>query len=119
MKSKTFIVSHMKIRIKVKLLPTVGDVHRQYTGGTSVPRRVGATIIHGFFAPSTSAKHIGTIVLPMQGGKLRELIPHEVSHGVIHAQNGVLSHDDEACCTAIGCLSASIFKHIERMGVSI
>jgi len=119
MKTKTFTVTHRKIRIKVKLLPTVADVHRAYTGRTSVPRRVGAKIIHAFFAPSTSAKHIGSIVLPMQGGKLRELVPHEVSHSVIHAQNGVLSHDDEACCTAIGLLSESIFKHIEKIGVSI
>jgi hypothetical protein len=117
MKTKTFTVTHRKIRIKIKLLPTVVDVHRAYTGGTSVPRRVGSSVVHGFFAPSAQAKYIGTIVLPLNGSDLLETIPHEVAHAVIHAQNGVLSHDDEACCTAIGVLSAQIAKKIGGLHV--
>lgn len=116
MSAKTFAVNHGKIRIKVKLLPGVDDVHRAYTGGVSVPRRSGAKIVHGFFNANTPAKHVGTIVLPMTGGNLKELVPHEVTHAVIHHLNGVLSQDDELCATAVGVLSARIFKHLEKTG---
>lgn len=36
---KIFIVTHNKLRFKVRLLPTVDDVHREFTGGVNVPRR--------------------------------------------------------------------------------
>ena len=114
MAATTFTVSHGKIRIKVRLLPTVADVHREHQ---AVARRChdGKTVC-AFFLPTLRAtRYVGTIVLPLQG-KLREYVPHEVTHAVIHALNGVLSHDDEACCTAIGRISARIFKHLDQVG---
>ena len=110
--AKTFTVCHGSIRIKVKLLPTVADVHRAHQHGCK--RDMSGRTVYAFFLPAQrAARHVGMIVLPLNG-KLEELIPHEVAHAVIHAQNGVLSHDDEACCTAIGRISARIFKHIEK-----
>lgn len=115
MAAKTFTVSHGSIRIKVKLLPSVDDVHRAYTGGTSVPRRSGARIVHGFFNANTPVKHVGTIVLPERGGNLNELVPHETTHAVIHHFNGVLSHADEDCATAVGIISSRIFKRLNQI----
>lgn len=116
---KVFTVKHGRIRITVKLLPTVDDVHRAYTGGSKVPRRAKSNVVHGYFHADTPRDHVGTIVLPMQGTNLLEIVPHETSHAVIHHFNGVLSHDDEACSTAIGCISASIFKHLKKTGVKV
>lgn len=115
----TFTVQHRSIRLRVKLLPTVADVHRAYTGGNAVPRRANANIVHGFFQSSSGNKFVGTIVLPMQGTNLLEIVPHETTHAVIHHLNGVLSHDDEPCSTAIGCISARIFGQLKKMGVAI
>lgn len=117
MATKSFTVSHGSIRIKVKLLPTVADVHREHQ---TVARRChdGKTVFAFFLPAQRASRYAGTVVLPLEG-RLREFIPHEVTHAVIHALNGVLSHDDEACCTAIGRISARIFKHIESMGVAI
>ena len=106
-----FTVTHGSIRIKVKLLPTVADVHRSHQTGCK--RAIGETV-YAYFVPSAqAARHVGTIVLPMQGN-LNEWIPHEVTHAVIHALNGVLRHDDEDCATAIGCISARIFKRVNQ-----
>lgn len=117
--STTFYVQHGKIRIRVKLLPTVADVHRAYTGDKKSPRVAKDHLVHGFFEGSVDAKYVGTIVLPMQGSNLLEIVPHETTHAVIHHLNGVLSHDDEPCSTAIGCISARIFGQLKKMGVSI
>ncbi len=117
MVAKTFTVSHGAIRIKVKLLPTIADVHREHQ---AVARRCydGKTV-YAFFLPAQRVtRHVGIIVLPLQG-RLREYVPHEVTHAVIHSLNGVLSHDDEACCTAIGRITSRIFKHIEQLGVPL
>lgn len=114
MAAKTFTVSYGAIRIKVKLLPTVANVHREHQ---SVARQCrDGKIVHAFFLPAqrAAAKVIGTIVLPLQG-KLYELVPHEVTHAVIHHLNGVLSHDDETCCTAVGKISSRIFKRINQL----
>lgn len=116
---KSFTVQHRSIRLRVKLLPAVADVHRAYTGGSNVPRRAKANIVHGFFEVGGNDKTVGTIVLPMQGTNLLEIVPHETAHAVIHHLNGVLSHDDEPCSTAIGCLSARIFMQLKKMGVTL
>lgn len=107
---KIFTVSYGGIRIKVRLLPTVADVHREYTEG--VPRR-DSKIVHAFFSPTArvDAKHIGTIALPVNG-RLAELIPHEVVHAVMHKIGGVHCSDDEALATAVGMLSARIVRKI-------
>lgn len=117
MAAHTFTVSHGSIHLKVKLLPTVADVHREHQ---AVARRChdGKTVCAFFLPAQRVGRYVGTVVLPLQG-KLREYVPHEVTHAVIHSLNGVLSHDDEACCTAIGRISARIFNHIEQIGVAI
>ena len=110
---KIFTVSYRGIRIKVRLLPTVADVHREYTEGK---RLRNGTRIHAFFAPTTSpsAKFTGTIVLPVDG-KLQELIPHEVTHAVLHKVRVCVASDDEGFATAVGILSARIARKIEAM----
>lgn len=110
---KIFTVSYGGIRIKVRLLPTIADVHREYIDGT--PRR-DSKIVHAFFAPThrADAKHVGTIALPLDG-LLAELVPHEVTHAVMHKMRSVHCADDEALATAVGMLSARIHK---KLGVS-
>lgn len=119
MTDATFTVQHRSLRIRVRLLPTVADVHRDYTGGSNVPRRAKASIVHGFFEAGGDDNAVGTIVLPLQGTNLLEIVPHETAHAVIHHFNGVLSHDDESCSTAIGCISARIFGQLKKMGVTL
>jgi predicted SprT family Zn-dependent metalloprotease len=120
MASKTFIVRHGSIRIKVKLLPTVADVHREYLKHNGIARcRDGKNAEAFTLRKSDKANEIGVVYLPEHGGDLFELIPHEVNHVVIHALNGVLSHDDEDAALAVGILSSRIFKRTRQMGVAI
>lgn len=115
----TFTVQHRSIRLRVKRLPTVADVHRAYTSGKNAPRVAKDHLVHGFFQAGGGDKFVGTIVMPMQGTNLLEIVPHETTHAVIHHLNGVLSHDDEPCSTAIGCISARIFGQLKKLGVAI
>lgn len=113
-RATTFTVSHGTIRIRVRVLDTVRDVHRayqSYPGGRARPGK----IVHAFFRETIAGKHIGTVFLPKKG-RHYELVPHEVSHAVILAQGGVLPRDDEAHCTAVGILCARIFRRIEQIG---
>jgi hypothetical protein len=107
-----FTVSHAGIRLKVRLLPTVRDVHREYTGGK---RAGGGKVTHAFFHSgiAPNRKTIGTVILP-SNGRLAELIPHEVSHAVLHKVVMVNRDDDEAYATAVGVLSARIARRISR-----
>jgi hypothetical protein len=114
MVAHTFTVSHANIRVKVRLLPTVMDVHREHQA-RCLRCRDGNNICAFFLPAQRVGRYVGTIVLPL-AGKLHELVPHEVTHAVIHSLNGVLSHDDEACCTAVGRISARIFNHIGQIG---
>ena len=107
---KVFSVSHGGIRIRVRLLPTIADVHRAYNASPGRRARHGE-IITAFFLETKAGKHVGTIFLP-QDGRLQELVPHEVSHAVIQALGGVLPKDDEKYCTAVGILCARIFRNI-------
>lgn len=117
---KIFFVSHGGIRIKVRALPTMRDLKReyevQYVDGMSL-RRAGR-IIEAFFAPTrrTDARHIGTIVLPLDGN-LHDLIPHEVTHAVMHKLRFAHCADDEALANAVGVLSAKIARKIETINV--
>jgi hypothetical protein len=117
MTSKSFTVSHGGIRLRVSLRPTVRDVHRAYQACHNGAGRRDGMQVHAFFYPtlSLSAKHVGGVVLPESGGELNELVPHEVAHAVIHAHGGVLPHDDEDTATAIGVLTARIFRRINRI----
>lgn len=109
---KVFTVSHGGIRIRVRLLATIEEVHREHQS-TARQLRNGKTVF-AFFLPaaSPSAKYIGTIVLPLEG-KMEELVPHEVTHAVLHKAGGVLASDDEPFCTAVGMLSARIAHQVK------
>ena len=108
-----FAVCHNGIRIRVRLLPSASDVHSEYIAGYK--RMRGGLHVHAFFSPTShaAAHHLGTIVLP-SNGRLEELIPHEVTHAVMHKFGGVHCSDDEALATAIGILSARIARKIAR-----
>lgn len=103
---KKFTVAYRGIRIKVRVMPTVADVHHAHQ--RDYKREIGKTVF-AFFAPCAGAKHVGTIVLP-SAGILAELIPHEVAHAVLFKLRSVKTHDDEFFATAVGRLSASIAK---------
>ena len=107
---KLFTVSHRGIRIKVRLLSTIIEVHREHQAGCK--RAIGETVC-GFFVPSrrANAKYVGTIVLPLHK-RLTEFIPHEVTHAVLHNMREVEAHDDEAFATAVGILSMRIASKI-------
>lgn len=110
--TNSFSVRHGSCRLRIRLLPTVADVHREYSAGEC--RRDGK-IVHAFFyASQPQSLHTGTIVLP-QDGQLEELIPHEVVHAVMHQMGGVHCTDDEALATTVGVLSARIARKIEAM----
>jgi len=108
-----FTVSYNGIRIKVRVLPSTRDVQREFSKGYR--QRANGKHIHAFFAPAlaANAKHLGTIVLPTNSS-LEELIPHEVTHAVMHKMGGVHCSDDEALATAIGILSGRIARKISR-----
>lgn len=108
----SFTVSYGGMRIKVRVLPTMRDVHREYIDG--LPRRRDGKTVQAFFAPANapSAKHGGTIVLPFDG-RLEELIPHEVVHAVMHKIGGAHCFDDEKLATSVGILSARITRKIK------
>lgn len=110
----SFSVSHAGLRLRVRLLPTDRDVDREYRGGR--PRRDGL-YIHAYFSPTKSqrARHGGTIVLA-GNGRLKELVPHEVTHAVMHKLGGGVLADDEPLATAVGILTARILGRIERIG---
>lgn len=114
MATKKFTISHHGIRIQVRVLPTVRDVHRLYQSTPGGKAR-GGKIVHSFFLETRAGKR--TIYLPADG-KLHELVPHEVSHATVQAYGGVLPRDDEAYCTAVGILCARIFRRIEQIGVA-
>jgi hypothetical protein len=107
-----FNVAHKRLKLKVCLLPTVAHVDAAYRQGWKARR---GTQVHAYFYPaaSTDADIAGTVVLPLDGC-LDELVPHEVTHAVIHYLRGVSASDDEAAATAVGMLSAKIFKRIKQ-----
>lgn len=115
MATKTFTVSHGSISLRVRVLETIKDVHRAYQSSPGGRARTGkGKFIPAFFLGTKNGKHTGTIFFP-RDGRLQELVPHEVAHAVIHAFNGVLSHDDEDCCTAIGALCEKVFRGIKKL----
>lgn len=117
MAAKTFTVRHGGCCIKVKLLPTVKDVHRAYQAAPGGRARPGK-VVHAFFREARTGKHVGTCYFP-ENGKLAELIPHEVSHALIMAHGGVLPKDDENYCTSVGIICARIQSRIRQMGGAI
>ncbi|WP_241069538.1 SprT-like domain-containing protein [Achromobacter insuavis] len=106
-----FQVSAAGMRLRVRLLPSVADVDAEYRGGR---RRSDRKVVHGYFqAAAPGARVIGTVAVPLSGTNLREIVPHEVCHAVIHHLQGVSARDDETAASAIGLLCAAIFSRIE------
>lgn len=117
MAAKTFTVSHRGIHIRVKLLPSIKEVHRAYQAAPGGRARPGK-VVHAFFHEALTGKHIGTCYFP-ENGNLVELVPHEVSHALIRAYGGVLPRDDEDYCTSVGVICARIQSRIRQAGVAV
>ena len=109
-----FNVAHKRIKLRVRLLPTVADVDAEAKLRTGLKVRRGHRV-HAYFQPTSTAgaEFMGTVVFPLNG-RLDELVPHEVTNGVIHHMRAVSANDDEAAATAVGMLSAKIFKQIKQ-----
>lgn len=112
----TFVVRHGTLCLKVRVLPSIQAVHREYAlhheDGAALSRN--GKNVEAFFFPTKhpAATYDGNIVLPLNGSRLPELIPHEVSHAVLHKMRTVETHDDEAFATAVGILSARIDRKL-------
>lgn len=107
-----FAVCYAGIRVKVKLLPTIKDVHRAYRHG---PRLIVGHTVHAFYAPvKRKCKFDGTIILPADGN-LIELVAHEVVHAVMwKIGTWVHCNGDEKLADAVGVLTARILARIRK-----
>ena len=109
-----FTVSYAGIRLKVRVLPHAKDVYTECLGAKWRSR---AELPRAFFRPSARAcKYTGMIVLA-GNDDIAEIIPHEVTHAVLHKMRSVDTDDDEAFAMAVGILSARITRKIVRGGV--
>jgi hypothetical protein len=110
-----FTVGYAGIRLKVRVLPHAKDVYMECTGAKKW--RMRAELPRAFFRPSIrSKKYTGTVVFA-GNDRLAEIVPHEVTHAVLHKMGCVDSRDDEAFATAVGMLSARILRKIEQGGI--
>lgn len=109
-----FTVSYGGIRLKVRVLPHARDVYTECTGVSKW--RMRAELPRAFFLPSLSKKLTGTVVFA-GNEDLAEIVPHEVTHAVLHKMRQVDTDDDEAFALAVGVLSARITRKIVRGGV--
>ena len=114
----TFTAAARGIRVRVRVLPTIDDVHA-VPGGPHLPAGSGRR--RAVFAPRDDVPHgsgpLGTIILPADGALL-ELVPHEATHAVMHDLRAACHTDDEELATTVGLLSAAIFKGLERRGLA-
>ncbi len=106
-----FAVSYGGIRLRVRVLPHAKDVYTECTGAKKW--RARAELPRAFFRPAVAGKYTGTIVLA-GNDDLAEIVPHEVTHAVLHKMRLVETHDDEAFALAVGVLSARIARKIKR-----
>ena len=115
-----FTKTYGTITVRVRVLASVDAVNREWVIGGR-PRQTGRTV-HAFFQPDLSplAKTAGTIVIPA-AGKLAELVPHEVTHAVLNYSKRPSSryHDEEYLATAVGQLTARIFRQLARRGIEV
>ncbi|MCZ7655554.1 MAG: hypothetical protein M5R42_16815 [Rhodocyclaceae bacterium] len=79
-------VTRAGLRLRVRLLPSHREVRHEFRDGR---RRRDGLCIHAYFAPAKSqrARHSGTIALA-GNGCLKELVPHGVTHAVLHRLGG-------------------------------
>jgi hypothetical protein len=112
-----FTVTHGRLRLQVRVLPTVADVNREWQA-TCLPRMAGH-VVNAYFMPGQlRPKAVGTVVFPANG-RLAELVPHEVVHAVMHSIGGVHCTGDERLATSVGLLSARIFRQLDRRGIEV
>lgn len=113
-----FSVSAGGLRLRVRLLPTILAVDREYRKRVDGRRRRGGLYTYAYFAPRqrTNNHYIGTIGLPADG-RLTELVPHEVVHAVMLRLGSVVCDDDEELATLTGKLTARIHSRLDRLGL--
>ena len=100
------------MRLRVRLLPTVADVDAEYRGPQAQRSQGRSRLFPGGSTGCPRDRHGRGAAL---GQQLREIVPHEVSHAVIHHLQGVSARDDEAAASAIGLFCAAIFSRIEAL----
>lgn len=105
-----FYVGHKGLILRI-ILKKKGRLHKAHQRKFKRSK----SKVRGYFFPAGEKKpYLGTIVLPA-AADLTELIPHEVSHAVLHMLGRVSRNDDEKCAEWIGILSSMIFKTVRRM----
>jgi len=109
---RSFFVRHNNIRIKVRVLPHILDVHKEFTGGKRVKNK--DDLVAAFFQACVNplAKYLGTIVLA-GSDVLEEIVPHEVFHAVMYHFKTVVREDDEPAAYAIGILTSKILRQLK------
>lgn len=119
----TFTAAARGTSVRVRVLPSVADVDAEACG--SLPR-IGHRIRHALFRPRELAHPAfrdtpgiaGTIILPADGALL-ELVPHEVTHAVMHDLRAATHVNDEELATTVGLLSAAIFTGLHKRGIGV
>lgn len=112
----TFQVTRGGVRVRVRVLPSIHDVHRAYGDGAKALSRQGKTA-HAFFQGYIGkAQSIGTITLGLDGD-LAEHIPHEVTHAVMEKLQTVTAATDEPLATLVGQLTRTIRAKLRERGI--
>ena len=113
-----FSVGYRGLRVKVRLLPTLADVHRECRATTGKALR--GEFVSGFFWPATTLRsaHVGTLVIPVDGDLLM-IVPHEVTHAVMAALGVIHADDDERLAWPVGELTSRILRRIRDMGIAL
>lgn len=115
----TFTAAARGIRVRVRVLPSVAAVHAEsLAAGASGERRTNHALFHPSRDVPVAGGIVGTIVLPVDGALL-DLVPHEVTHAVMHDLRAVCHSADEELATRIGLLSAAIFSGLHKRGIEI
>jgi hypothetical protein len=114
---KIFFVRCGKISLRVRVFKNIYEVNSAYKkehhDGSRIDKK--GEMVNAFFCANNSPnlKRIGTITLA-SNGDLFVIIPHEVTHAVLHFFKSVHELDDEPFATAVGELSSRIYKHIAK-----
>lgn len=113
-----FTVTLRGLALRVRVLPSAKDVDLECRTYEKRSRRSGP-ITRAFFAPARKlCGCAGTLVLSVDG-RLAELVPHEVTHAVLHRIGGVAHAAEERLATDIGHLTARIFRQLARRGIEV
>lgn len=113
-----FTVSLRGLALRVRVLPSAKAVDLECRTYEKRSRRSGP-ITRAFFAPAKKlCSSAGTLVFSTDG-RLTELVPHEVTHAVLHRVGGVARAAEERLATDVGLLSARIFRQLARRGIEV